>query len=41
MVLDLVLRKLIKTGKLTVTDWKGRVTSYGDATGEPVHIKLA
>ena len=40
MVLDLVLRKLIKTGKLTVTDWKGRVTHYGDSTGKPVHIKF-
>ncbi|MDP8995534.1 MAG: cyclopropane-fatty-acyl-phospholipid synthase family protein [Pseudomonadota bacterium] len=40
MVFDLVLRRLIKTGKLIVTDWKGRVTTYGDATGEPVHIKF-
>ncbi|MEO9168574.1 MAG: cyclopropane-fatty-acyl-phospholipid synthase family protein, partial [Aestuariivirga sp.] len=40
MVLDLVLRQLIKTGKLTVTDWKGRVTHYGDGTGKPVHIKF-
>ena len=40
MIFDLVLRKLIKTGDLTVTDWKGRVTRYGDATGKPVHVKF-
>ena len=40
MVLDLVLRRLIKTGKLTVTDWKSRVTHYGDGTGKSVHIKF-
>ncbi len=40
MIFDTVLKRLVKTGDLTVTDWKGRITHYGDGTGKPVHIKF-
>ena len=40
MVFDLVLRKLLVIGNLSVTDWKGRVTNYGDGTGKHVHVKF-
>ena len=41
MIFDTVLKRLVKTGALTVTDWKGRITQYGDGSGKPVHIKFA
>ena len=41
MIFDRVLKKLVKSGNLTVTDWKNRITTYGDGTGKPVHIKFA
>ncbi len=41
MIFDRVLKKLVKSGNLTVTDWKHRVTKYGDGTGKPVHIRFA
>ena len=41
MIFQTVLKKLVKTGDLTVTDWKGRVTRYGDGTTPKVHIKFA
>ena len=43
MILSSVLNKLVKIGHLTVTDWKGRISSYGNG-GEPkvhIHIKTA
>ena len=41
MIFDRVLKKLVKSGNLTVTDWKNRITKYGDGSGKPVHIKFA
>ena len=41
MIFQTVLKKLVKTGDLTVTDWKGRVSHYGDGTRPKVHIKFA
>ena len=41
MIFEGVLKKLVKTGNLSVTDWKNRVTHYGDGSGKPVHIKFA
>ncbi|MDE2383250.1 MAG: class I SAM-dependent methyltransferase [Alphaproteobacteria bacterium] len=41
MLFQSVLKKLVKTGDLTVTDWKGRVSHFGDGTGRKVHIKFA
>ena len=38
MIFERVLKKLVKTGNLTVTDWKNRVTTYGDGKGKPIHI---
>ncbi len=40
MIFQSVLKKLVKTGALTVTDWKGRVTQYGDGTLPRVHIQF-
>ncbi|MEP6827720.1 MAG: cyclopropane-fatty-acyl-phospholipid synthase family protein, partial [Aestuariivirga sp.] len=31
----------VKFDNLSVTDWNGKVTRYGDGTGKPVHIKFA
>ena len=41
MILEYVLKKLVKFGNLSVTDWNGKVTRYGGGTGKPVHIKFA
>jgi len=41
MIFQTVLKKLVNTGDLTVTDWKGRITRYGDGTRPKVHIKIA
>ncbi len=41
MLFETVLKKLVKTGDLSVTDWKGRVLHFGDGTGQRVHIKFA
>ena len=41
MILERVLKKLVKSGSLTVTDWNGKVSRYGDGTGKSVHIKFA
>jgi cyclopropane-fatty-acyl-phospholipid synthase len=41
MIVENVLKRLVKTGKLTVTDWKGRISRYGDGGTPKVHIKLA
>lgn len=40
MILQRVLSGLVKTGQLKVTDWKGRVTSYGDGAEPRAHIKI-
>ena len=40
MLLDAVLRNLVRRGDLRVTDWTGRVTRYGDGTSPSVHIKI-
>jgi cyclopropane-fatty-acyl-phospholipid synthase len=41
MLFETVLKKLIKTGDLSVSDWKGRVLRFGDGTTPKVHIKFA
>ena len=41
MIFEYVLKKLVKFGNLSVTDWNGKVTRYGDGTGKPIHIKFA
>jgi cyclopropane-fatty-acyl-phospholipid synthase len=41
MLFDRILRRLVKTGDLTVTDWKGRQLHFGDGTTPKVHIKFA
>lgn len=40
MLLDAVLRNLVRKGDLRVTDWLGRVTCYGDASAPSVHIRI-
>ena len=39
-LLDKMLRKLIRTGQLTITDYDGKVYRYGDGTGEDIRIRL-
>lgn len=39
-LLDKLFRRMIKRGRLTVTDHDGRVYAYGDGTGEPIAIRL-
>jgi cyclopropane-fatty-acyl-phospholipid synthase len=41
MLFETVLKKLVKTGDLSVSDWKGRVLRFGDGTTPKVHIKFA
>ena len=41
MIFETVLKKLVKTGDLSVTDWKGRVLRFGDGGTPHVHIKFA
>ena len=41
MIVEAVLKRLVKTGDLRVTDWKGRVSRFGDGTRPKVHIKFA
>jgi cyclopropane-fatty-acyl-phospholipid synthase len=38
MLLEQVLKRLIKSGDLRVTDWQGREQRYGDGTGPSVHV---
>ena len=40
MLLEQVLKRLIKSGNLTVTDWRGRLSHYGDGTGPAVHVEI-
>jgi cyclopropane-fatty-acyl-phospholipid synthase len=40
MLFETVLKKLVKTGDLSVTDWKGRVLHFGDGGSPRVHIKF-
>ena len=40
MILDRVLRSLIKKGDLTVTDWNGKTTRYGDGGVPKSHMVL-
>lgn len=40
MLVQSVLKKLIRKGNLTLTDWKGRMSRYGDGTGTPVHVQI-
>ena len=41
MLLDRVLRRIVKTGDLHVTDWHNTVSRFGDGRNPKVHIKLA
>ena len=41
MIWQNLLRKLVKTGSLTVTDWNGRVLHFGDGGTPKSHIKFA
>ncbi len=40
MVLDRILRSLVRTGDLTVTDWQGRDYIYGDGGQPKSHIRF-
>ncbi len=40
MLVKSVLKKLVKKGNLTFTDWKGRTSQYGDRTGPKIHIQI-
>ncbi len=40
MVLDRILKSLVRHGDLTVTDWMGQSRHYGDGTPPKVHIKF-
>ena len=37
-LLESLASRLIRKGSLTVTDARGRISRFGDGTGEPVHI---
>jgi len=39
-VLDAFLKGLIKVGQLTIVEANGRVSHYGDGSGEPVRVRL-
>ena len=41
MVLDAVLKRLIRKGDLRVSDWKGDVRHYGDGGSPSVHIRFS
>jgi cyclopropane-fatty-acyl-phospholipid synthase len=41
MILERVLKKLVQTGDLQVTDWKGRVLRFGDGGLPKSHIKIS
>ena len=40
MIFERVLNKLVKSGSLIVTDWKGKVSNFGDGTGKAVHVRF-
>ena len=40
MILDRVIKTLIHKGDLTVTDWNGKTTRYGDGTLPKSHVKF-
>src|SRR5882724_4794038 len=40
MLVRTILKKLVKRGDLTFTDWKGRVSRYGDGSTPKVHIQI-
>jgi hypothetical protein len=39
-LLDKMLKKLIRTGQLTITDHDGKVYRYGNGTGEEIRVRL-
>ena len=39
-LLSYVLKKVVKTGDLHVTDHAGKTHVFGDGTGEPVHVRF-
>ena len=41
MIFERVLNKLVKSGSLIVTDWKGKVSNFGDGTGKAVHVRFS
>ena len=41
MVLDRILKVLVRKGNLTVTYWNGQTRKYGDGTAPTAHIKFA
>ena len=40
MLLDRVIKTLIHKGDLTVTDWNGKTTRYGDGTLPKAHVRF-
>ena len=40
MLVDTIFARVIKTGDLTVRDWRGNVTRHGDGTGVPVTMTV-
>ncbi len=41
LLLDAVLRKLIRKGDLLITDWTGAVSRFGDGGSPRAHIRIA
>lgn len=39
-ILDPILKPLIRSGSLSVIDWKGREVCYGDGIGVPITIRI-
>jgi cyclopropane-fatty-acyl-phospholipid synthase len=40
-LLDHLLRRIVRTGNLTLTDAQGRLHRYGDGAGPPVQVRIA
>jgi cyclopropane-fatty-acyl-phospholipid synthase len=40
MMLKRILERLVRKGNLRVTDPKGTISTFGDGTGDPVHIHI-
>jgi len=39
-LLDKMLKRLVRTGRLTVTDFDGKVYDYGSGGGDPIRVRL-
>lgn len=39
-LLEKVVKRLVRTGSLTITDASGQTSTFGDGSGEPVHVVI-